>query len=63
MDEQLETMKDAIERNAHEQQQAAEELSRLRGRLAVVSAIGLGLLLVSIGINTVVFLYVKGLLH
>jgi hypothetical protein len=63
MDEQLETMKDAIERNAHEQQQAAEELSRLRGRLAVVSAIGLGLLLVSIGINSVVFLYVKGLLH
>jgi hypothetical protein len=56
-------MKDAIERNAHEQQQAAEELSRLRGRLAVVSAIGLGLLLVSIGVNTVVFLYVKGLLH
>lgn len=63
MDEQLETMKDAIERNAHEQQQAAEELSRVRGRLAVVSVIGLALLLVSIGVNTAVFLYVKGLIH
>ena len=63
MDEQLETMKDAIERNAHEQKQAGEELSRIRGRLAVVSAIGLGLLLVSIGVNTALFLYVKGLVH
>jgi hypothetical protein len=63
MDEQLETMKDAIERNAHEQQQAAEELSRIRGRLAVVSVIGLGLLLVSIGVNTALFLYVKGQIH
>lgn len=63
MDEQLETMKDAIGRNAHEQQQAADELSRVRGRLAVVSVIGLVLLLVSIGVNTAVFLYVKGWIH
>lgn len=63
MDEQLETMKDAIERNAHEQKQAGEELSRIRGRLAAVSAIGLVLLLVSIGVNTALFLYVKGLVH
>jgi hypothetical protein len=60
VEEQLEGMKDGLERAAHEQKQAADELSRVRTRLAVFSAIGVALLLVSIGVNTALFLYVKG---
>jgi hypothetical protein len=63
IDAQLETMKDTLERSADEQEHTVDELSRIRKRVALFSAIGVVLLLVSIGVNAALFWYVKGLVH
>lgn len=60
IDDQLETVKEAVERVSLEQKDAAEERSRTRRSVRVFALIGVVLLVISIGLNAAVFLYVKG---
>lgn len=63
LDDQLETMKEALERSAHEQRATAEELGKVRSRVVTFSVIGLVLLAAAIGVNVALFLYVRGYMH
>lgn len=63
IDNQLETLKEAMERASLEQRDAAEELSRTRRSVRMFALIGVVLLVISIGLNAAVFLYVKGSLR
>jgi len=63
IDDRLETVKDALERASQEQKEAAEELGRTRKSVRVFALIGVVLLVISIGLNAALFLYVKGVLR
>lgn len=63
LEEQLETVKETLERNAHDQRETAEELSKIRSRVALFSALGLVLLAIAIGVNVALFMYVRGYIH
>jgi len=60
IDDQLETLKEALERASLDQKEAAEELTRTRKSVRTFAVIGLVLLLLLIGLNAVLFLYAKG---
>jgi len=63
IDDQLETMKDTLERTALEQREVAEAVGKIRRSVLVLWLIGAGLVVVSIGLNAAMFVYVKGFLH
>jgi len=63
IDDQLETMKEAVERTAVEQREVAEEVARVRKNLRVFALAGILLLVASIGLNAALFLYMKGSFH
>lgn len=63
IDDQLGKMKEALERTAMEQQEVAQEVGKVRRSVLVLWLIGVGLVVVSIGLNAAVFLYVKGILR
>jgi len=63
IDDQLETMKEAVERASLEQREIAEAVSRVRKNVLVFSLIGMFLVIVAIGLNAALFLYVKGSFH
>lgn len=63
IDDQLDTLKDSLERTSLEQKDVAEELRKVRRSVLVLALFGVALLLVSIGLNAVVFLFVSGKLH
>ncbi len=63
IDEQLETMKDTLQRNAEEQRAGAEEIAKIRSRVMAFSVIGLILLVVSIGLDAAIFLYARGVIR
>lgn len=60
IDDQLETMKETVERTSLEQRETAEEVSRVRKNVLVFSLVGMLLLVVSIGLNVALFLFVRG---
>lgn len=63
IDYQLETLKETIERASLEQKEAAKELSWTRRSVRLFALAGVVLLVISIGLNAAVFLYVKGSFH
>lgn len=63
IDDQLGTVKEALERAALEQKETAEELSQTRRSVRVFAILGAVLLVISIGLNAVLFLYVRGILR
>lgn len=60
VDDQLETMKDALERAATEQREVSENLSKVRRSVRAFCVIGVVLLVVSIGMNVALFLFMRG---
>lgn len=60
IDDQLETMKDVVERTAAEQRDVAANLSRVRRNVLVFWLVGIALMVVSIGLNVALFFFVKG---
>jgi len=63
IDDQLETMKDALERTALEQKEVAEEVGKIRRSVLILWLIGAGLVVVSIGVNAALFWYIRGSLR
>ncbi len=63
IDDQLGTVKEALERAALEQKEAAEELSQTRRSVRVFAVLGAVLLVISIGLNATLFLYMRGILR
>ena len=61
--EQVETVKDAAERNAIEQKELARDLQRLRAKVNAFAWVGLGLLAVSILVNVLLFWRIQLLIH
>ncbi len=63
IDDQLGMVKEALERAALEQKEAAEELSQTRRSVRVFAVLGAVLLVISIGLNATLFLYMRGILR
>jgi hypothetical protein len=61
--EQVETVKDAAERNAIEQKELGTDLQRLRAKVNAFAWVGLGLLAVSILVNVLLFWRIQLLIH
>ncbi len=59
----MELVKDALERTSFEQKEMAQEVSRLRTRMTVFSVIGVGLLIACLAIDVVMLLRVQQVLH
>ena len=60
VDDQLETMKDALERAAIEQREVSETLSNVRRSVRAFFVIGVVLLIVTVGLNVALFLTMRG---
>lgn len=60
IDDQLETVREALDRASLEQKETAEELTQTRRSVRVFALIGMVLLVISIGLNAALFLYVRG---
>jgi len=60
IDDQLETVKESLERASVEQKEAAEELTRTRKSVRTFAILGVILLFLLIGLNVALFVYVKG---
>lgn len=60
IDDQLETMKEAVERTAAEQREVADDVTRIRKNVLVFSWIGVLLLVIAIGLNAALFFYMRG---
>jgi hypothetical protein len=63
IDKQLDEIRESLDRAALEQTEAAEELRKARRRSLVLFLLCAGLAVVSIGLNALVFLYVRGNIH
>jgi len=61
--DQLEEAREATERIGTEQKEVTEDLHSLRSKVGVIAWVGLGLLVVSIGLNVALFLRVERILH
>jgi hypothetical protein len=61
--DQLEEAKEAAERLASEQKEVTEDLHSLRRKVGVIAWVGLGLLVVSIGLNIALFLRIERIMH
>jgi hypothetical protein len=62
VEDRLEMVREATDRNTLEQQELLEDLKSMRGKVTVLAVISILLLLVSVGINVVLFLYLRGIL-
>ncbi len=63
IDDQLEAVKESLERTASEHQEVSEEVRKVRRNVVLVSVVGMVLLAVSIGLNVALYFYVKGTVH
>lgn len=63
IDDQLQTVKETLERTVTEHQEVTEEVRKVRRSVMVVSIVSFLLLAVSIGLNVALYLYVKGTIH
>lgn len=61
--DQVATMKEMTERNSLEQKGLARDLQSLRAKISLVAWIGLGLLVVSIAVNVLLYLRVQQLVR
>lgn len=61
--DELDHVKDTSERVGDQQREMADDLHRLRGKVNVFAWVGLVLLIVSLGVNVVLALEVKGILR
>lgn len=57
--DQLDMVKEATDRNTLEQQELMDDLRRMRRKVAVFAWVGLGLLMVSIAVNVILFLHMQ----
>ena len=62
VEEQIEVVREASDRNALEQQELAEDMRRLGHKVNVVSLIALGLLAISVLLNLFLVLHMRGVL-
>jgi hypothetical protein len=63
IEEQLELVKDAAERNALEQRELSQDLADLRKGVRLLAWIGLGLVAVSIAVSVVLFIRMQPVQH
>lgn len=63
VEDRLEMVQEATDRNTLEQQELLEDLKSVRRKVTVFFVIALLLLLGSIGLNVVLYLYMRGILH
>jgi septal ring factor EnvC (AmiA/AmiB activator) len=59
----MESVKDALERTSFEQKQMAQEVSRLGTRMTAFSVVAVLLLVASLAVNVVLLLRVQPVLH
>ena len=62
VEDRLEMVREATDRNTLEQQELLDDLKSVRRKLTVFAVIALLLLAASVGLNTVLFLYMRGFL-
>jgi hypothetical protein len=63
VEDRLEMVQEATDRNTLEQQELLEDLKSVRRKITVFAVVALLLLVVSVGVNVVLFLYMRGILH
>jgi hypothetical protein len=63
VEDRLEMVQEATDRNTLEQQELLEDLKSMRRKSTVFATIAMLLLIVSAGVNVVLFLYMRGILH
>jgi len=62
VEDQLEMVREATDRNTLEQQELLEDLKHFSSRVKAVAFVGLGLLAVTIALNVILFLHIKRVL-
>ncbi len=63
VEDRLEMVQEATDRNTLEQQELLEDLKSVRRKMTAFATISLLLLLASVGLNVVLYLYMRGILH
>ena len=62
VEDQLEMVREATDRNTLEQQELLEDLKTFSGKLKVVAVIGIGVLVIGIVLNLILFLHIQRVL-
>ena len=62
VEDQLEMVREATDRNTLEQQELLEDLKIFSGKVKVIAAIGIGVLLIGIALNLILFLHIQRVL-
>jgi len=62
VEDQLEMVREATDRNTLEQQELLEDLKAFSGRVKVVAVIGIGVLVIGIVLNLILFLHIQRVL-
>jgi hypothetical protein len=63
VEDRLEMVREATDRNTLEQQELLDDLKSVRHKMTAFAVIALLLLLASVGVNVVLFLYMRGILR
>jgi hypothetical protein len=62
VEDQLEMVREATDRNTLEQQELLEDLKAFSGKLKVVAVIGIGVLVIGVVLNLILFLHIRRVL-
>ena len=62
VEDQLEMVREATDRNTLEQQELLEDLKTFSGRVKVVAVIGIGMLVIGVVLNLILFLHIQRVL-
>jgi hypothetical protein len=62
VEDQLEMVREATDRNTLEQQELLEDLKTFSGKVKVVAAIGIGVLVIGFVLNLILFLHIQRVL-
>lgn len=62
MEDQLEMVREATDRNTLEQQELLEDLKAFSGKVKVVAVIGIGVLVIGVVLNLILFLHIQRVL-
>jgi hypothetical protein len=62
VEDQLEMVREATDRNTLEQQELLEDLKSFSGRVKVVAVIGIGMLVIGVVLNLILFLHIQRVL-
>jgi hypothetical protein len=62
VEDQLEMVREATDRNTLEQQELLEDLKIFSGKVKVIAAIGIGVLVIGVVLNLILFLHIQRVL-